>query len=364
MEEPENQYDDLPEMPEKRFWQKRFFIVSVIVGFFTFLFLFFSFEAYLPHSALDGSKQVEVPPQYGSRKIGELLKNEGAIRSKWVFVAYVSLRGWASSLQPGEYTFSNRDSVADIARQLIRGGTNEVAITIPEGWTIYDIAEALEENRVVTKDEFLLFRPSTELKNKFPFLEEIPADTVPEGYFFPDTYRFFKNAELDDVVSKMLANFDRKITPDLREEIKKQNKTLFDIITIASLIEKEVVTDEDRAIVSGILWKRLEHNIAMQVDATLSYIKKQRGEEPSRDGRLFIRDTKVDSPYNTYLYPGLPKGPIANPGLSAIRAAMYPKNSPYLYYLSAQDGTTIFSKTLNEHNVAKAKYLQRPLTDF
>jgi len=151
---------------------------------------------------------------------------------------------------------------------------------------------------------------------------------------------------------KMLANFDEKITPDLRKEITKQKKTIFEIITMASLIEKEVAMDEDRAIVSGILWKRIKLGIPLQVDATITYITGK------NNTKISLNDTKINSPYNTYKYRGLPPGPIANPGIAAIRAAIFPKSSPYLFYLSAPDGRTIFSKTLEEHNTAKTRYLR------
>ena len=150
----------------------------------------------------------------------------------------------------------------------------------------------------------------------------------------------------------MLQNFDAKFSNDLRQETLHQNHTTFEIITIASLIEKEVASDSDRALVSGILWKRMKLNIPLQVDATVLYAR------PKRIGKVTLADTKINSPYNTYRYTGLPPAPIANPGLSAIRAALYPKKSPYLYYLSTPDGKTIFSKTREEHNRAKAKYLK------
>ncbi len=154
----------------------------------------------------------------------------------------------------------------------------------------------------------------------------------------------------------MLENFSSKFSLDLRAETMKQEKTIYQIITMASLIEKEVTSESDRALVSGILWKRLSLGIPLQVDATINYIKKERGTS-SPSGKISILDTKIESLYNTYKYAGLPKGPIDNPGISAIKAAIHPKESPYLYYLSAPDGKTIFSKTLGEHNAAKAKYL-------
>jgi len=150
-------------------------------------------------------------------------------------------------------------------------------------------------------------------------------------------------------VIAMLSNFEKKLTQELKDEIQKQKKSVFDIITMAAMLEKEVRTLSDKKIVSGILWKRLEAGMPLQIDATINYITGK------SDPGATIKDTKIDSPYNTYKYKGLPKGPISNPGMSSITAAIEPTDSPYWFYLS--DGATYFSKTLEEHNVNKAKYL-------
>ncbi len=292
-------------------------------------------EIYLPHTTHRGANSIEIRPGTGTKEIAEILKNEGVIRSSSAFLIYVKLKGAASKLQSGNYVFG-KNSIPEIARALVVGGTNEIILLIPEGWTSRQIAERLDELGIISGEEFLTIVQEREL----------------EGYLFPDTYRIFTNSKPKDLVLKMLENFEKKITPKLREEIKNQQKTLREIITMASLIEKEVPHEEDRAVVSGILWKRLKIGMALQVDATITYIKNQSA------GRISLEDTKIDSPYNTYKYPGLPQGPIANPGLSAIKAAIYPKESPYLYYLSAPDGQTIFSRTLEEHNEAKTKYLR------
>jgi UPF0755 protein len=147
----------------------------------------------------------------------------------------------------------------------------------------------------------------------------------------------------------MLKNFDQKLTPALMAEIKAQKKSIFSIVTMASLLEKEVKTQEDKKIVSGILWKRIAIGMPLQLDATINYITNK------GDASVTIKDTKINSPYNTYKYYGLPKGPISNPGLDSISAAIYPTKTNYLYYLT--DGKTIFSETLEQH-IEAAKYLK------
>lgn len=323
-------------------------------------------EIYYPHPSFEGRKRIAIPQGVGSRVIGAHLKTEGIVRSKWAFVTYVFLRNKASDLKPGEYTFFSDMNIPEIANDLIRGGATEILLTVPEGWTAADIAKKLESEKVVTLQEFLnaagypntdyridqkLPQPET-LADTFSFLADKPWYIGFEGYLFPDTYRIFRDSSAREIIEKMLENMDKKLTPDLREETARQKKSVFAIMTIASLIEKEVRTDDDRAVVSGILWKRIERGMPLQVDATINYITGGRNPSATRE------ETKINSPYNTYLYAGLPLGPIANPGLSAIRAAIYPKKSPYLFYLSTPDGKTIFSRTLDEHNAAKKKYLK------
>ncbi|MDP2741586.1 MAG: endolytic transglycosylase MltG, partial [bacterium] len=156
----------------------------------------------------------------------------------------------------------------------------------------------------------------------------------------------------EDILKNILANFEKKLTPELKEAIALQKKSVFEIITMASIIEKEVKTMDDKKIVSGILWKRRDSGMPLQVDATVNYITGKNHKS------ALIEDTKIDSFYNTYKYKGLPLGPISNPGIDSILSAVYPTESKYWYYLSAVSGETIFSETFREHNIAKAKYLK------
>jgi UPF0755 protein len=188
-------------------------------------------------------------------------------------------------------------------------------------------------------------------KYGYDFLADIPQGKTLEGYLFPDTYFFLKNAASEDIIKKMLDNFGEKLTPDLRTEIENQKKSIYDVITMASIIEGEVKSENDRQIVSGIFWKRVNDNRTLQSCATLAFIL---GENKKQYTFL---DTRVDSPYNTYLNKGLPPGPINNPGLDSIKAAIYPETTDYNYFLTdPKTGQTIFSKTIEEHNANKAKY--------
>ena len=347
--------------------QRGVFFLCIAVSLLAIL----GYETYLPHTSFAGTKTVKIPQGLGSRKIGALLKNEGVVNSKWIFVLYVTLKGESSSLKPGSYAIENL-SVSDIAEKLVSGGNNEITIVIPEGWNVYDIGQYLEEKKLFSKERFFQATKTLQstykktVNNETPQNQEIipsalldkSAQVGFEGYLFPDTYRVFDDSTPDKMVLKMLQNFDAKLTMELRGEISRQKKTIFQIVTMASLIEKEVTSDNDRALVSGILWKRIAEEMLLQVDASVAYIKKAYQRNTAKQRVVSIQDTKIESPYNTYIYKGLPIGPISNPGLSAIKAAIFPQASPYVYYLSTPDGKTIYSRTLEEHNKAKAKYLK------
>jgi UPF0755 protein len=299
-------------------------------------------------------------------QVAQNLKDRGLIKNKYLFVLYVLLKGEQKNLKAGEYLLAPSMAVDEIAKKIISGETVKAVITIPEGWNLRDIGWYFENKGIFQAEEFFeivgfplidynktadLPKPK-DFSQDFDFLKDKPQNVGLEGYLFPDTYQIEKGSSVEEVVRIMLSNFDKKLTPELREEIQKQNKTIFEIITMASLLEKEVKTKEEKEIVAGILWKRLKYGIPLQVDATITYITGKKTIKISKD------ELQIDSPYNTYKYSGLPFGPICNPGLESISAAIYPKESNYWYYLSTPEGKTIFSRTLTEHNIAKAKHLK------
>ncbi|MDO8676151.1 MAG: endolytic transglycosylase MltG [Candidatus Azambacteria bacterium] len=324
------------------------FYISLIVTVFFLIFVFiFWWQIRIP---IDPSREIlifKVEKGDSAKTVAVNLRRSEFIKSSFIFRLYVFLSLGQYSLKPGEYEFSPKMSIRDIADTMVLGGVNEVLLTIPEGFSLKQIEERLVATKLVKPGEIVNYRF---IENIPPILSGKPKTASLEGYLFPDTYRFFKDASLSDIVSKMVANLDSKLTSDLRVAIVNSSRTTYEILTMASLIEKEVKNYADREVVSGILWKRLRAGIPLQVDTTLIYITGRR--------EIYESDKKIGSPYNTYFYRGLPKGPIASPGLSAIKAAVFPKTNPYLYYLSAKDGKTIFSKTLEEHNRNKAIYLK------
>lgn len=279
------------------------------------------------------------------------LKEEGYIKSKIFFLLETIVTGNFKKFKAGIYNFKGQDDLG-IIKKLSSGQTVPVGVTVIPGWSINDIAKNLEAKKIVQKKDFLnavLNGVPSGFKEEFTFLQDAPGGAGLEGYLFPDTYYIAANPEPDDIARQMLENFSAKITPEMREKIAKQNKKIFDIVVMASMLEKEVRTEEDKKVVAGILWKRAAKGWPLQVDSTLLYFLTS--DHPS------LEDKYVDSPYNTYKYGGLPKGPICNPGIESIEAAIDPVASDYLFYLSARDGKTVFSKTYSEHLVNIAKYL-------
>ncbi|MBI4919919.1 endolytic transglycosylase MltG [Candidatus Azambacteria bacterium] len=323
-----------------------YIILFLIAVVFISAFIFWR-QIKTPLNPAGETKIFKVAKGDSAKTISENLKKSGLIKSPFLFRLYVFLSLNQYYLQPGEYELSPKMPIRDIGDMLAAGGTNEVVITVPEGFNLKQIEDRLVAAGLAKSGDLANYKFSM---SEPPILEDKPKSASLEGYLFPDTYRFFKDAVLSDVVGKMVGNFDGKLTPDLRAAIKNSGHSFYEILTMASLVEKEISKDSDRPIVSGILWKRLDAGVPLQVDATLVYITGR--------NEISSADKKINSPYNTYLYRGLPKCPIANPGLSAIKAAIFPEASPYWYYLSSKDGTTIFSKTLEEHNRNKAAYLK------
>ena len=301
------------------------FILLIIMVFTACLWLVF-----LPVSEGDaGQVQFSVQKGDGSRDIALNLEKQHLIKWAPAFRIYILAKGITGQLKAGEYLLSPSMTIPEIAEKLVSGDVIKIGVTIPEGFTVRQIEERVGF--------------------------ELPGDNL-EGFLFPDTYQFSFGFSGEELVEAMKDNFDKKLSKDLREDIAGQGKTVFETVTMASLIEKEVVSLEDKKLVSGILWKRLETNMLLQVDATLAYLSGQEGWTFDEMRRDLASLKEVDSAYNTYKYLGLPPGPICNPGLDSIIAAVYPVESDYWYYLSTPQGETVFSKTLQEHNLARAEY--------
>jgi len=320
---------------------------------------------YLPLDSSDTAEKLFlVEKGRGIFEIASDLEEEQIIKCKFSFTVYSFLTDQQNNLQAGEYSLNSSMTIPEISSKIASGEVIKEAITIPEGWNLRDMAWYFENRGMFQAEELfelvgfplIDYSKATDLpkpkdfSSQFDFLKDKPKAVGLEGYLFPDTY-FVSRPELKGIVINMLYNFGERFDQELRNETEKQGKTIFEVLTMASLVEKEVRTLEDKEKVSGILWKRIENSFPLQVDATIIYIIGKKTTKVSKE------ETKIDSPYNTYKYRGLPLGPICNPGLESILAVLYPESSEFWYYLSTPEGETIFSKTLEEHNIAKAKYL-------
>ena len=306
----------------------------------------------LPAVSREG-KVFEVKRGESVSAIAGRLAPEGFIAHPFFFKYVVWKSGVGGSLKAGKYLLNSGMSPLGIARLMAEGGVwrDEVAVTIPEGFSLSEIDVRFKAAGFLADGGRVLADFTVgNFKKDYDFLADAPGNASLEGYLFPDTYHFEKNTSLELAVRKMFDNFDKKLSADLREEARGQSKTIFEIVTMASIIEKEVITTDDMKLVSGILWKRLETGMPLQADATVAY--------GAGHSELTHDDLKKDTPYNTYTRQGLPQGPISSPGLRAIQAAIHQTPSDYLYYLSKPTKETVFSKTLGEHNEAKERYLK------
>lgn len=314
---------------------KKILILLIIIGI-----IFYGYTSiYQPLSEENDLKIFNIERGSSIKEIARELENEGLIKSSSFFIAYCLLTN-NKNIQAGEYLLSPQMNIPQITEIIVGGKVNEEKITIIEGWDLNDIAQYLEEKGISTKEEFFSIAGRPRSKDSL------------EGYIFPDTYNITSRDTAETIVQKALLNFEKKINTELREEIERQGKTIEEIVIMASIIEKEVKSLEDKKNVSDILWKRINANMPLQTCATVLYAL---GEKKSS---VSTADTQIDSPYNTYKYRGLPIGPIANPGMNSILAAIYPTKNNYWYYLSSPDGKTHFSTTLDEHNYKKNLYLR------
>jgi UPF0755 protein len=340
------------------FMSKKNIIISAILIFALIIAsgrLYFEWQINYPISQNSAEKNFIVEKGEGVKEIAADLKKSGLIKSAFYFEIYAWQKKIEKKLQAGEYLLRENMNIPEIIEILAKGEiiSNQKKITIIEGWKINDIGEYLQENKIVSVKEFETAAKNWRGENyQYDFLKNLPEKASLEGFLFPDTYFIYEDASAKDIIDKALKNFDKYLDKEMRQEIEKQNKSIFEIITMAALLEKEVRTDEDRKIAAGIFYKRIENEIPLESCATVAYIL----EEDKR--QYSFEDTRIESPYNTYLNKGLPLGPICNPGESAIKAAIWPEESEYNFFLSKEDGETVFSKTLEEHNSAKTKWVK------
>ncbi|MFA6553320.1 MAG: endolytic transglycosylase MltG [Patescibacteria group bacterium] len=329
---------------------------ALVVGLLGGLFIWN--EVNFPLSKTSQPATFAVSKNEGAGDIGSHLKTQGLIRNAFAFEMYSRIKRSEAKFVDGVYTLDKNMTIRDIYTVLVSNtAAPETSITLIEGWTAKDMANYLAEQGIISAEDFIAAASVHDSRSiisdkTYPFLTDRSTAATLEGYLFPDTYRVFKTTTASQIVEKMLDNFGNKFTDQMKADAANGNMTIYQIVTLASIIEKEVRTDADRKIAAGIFYDRINQGVALQSDATVNYVTGKQALQPTAD------DLSVDSPYNTYKYKGLPPGPICNPSLSSIMAAVYPTKTDYFYFLTKPDGTTVFSRTYDEHLENKQKYLQ------
>lgn len=294
---------------------------------------------------------VEVPTNSSSRDVGVMLEQQGLIKSAKAFTVYSRYKGLDSKIKIGEFQLKPGLSTPEILQTIIKDSQIFHAFTVPEGYTVEQIAGLLEEKGYANKEEFLGLCRTGDFD--YSFLKgQVNTKYTLEGYLFPDTYKITRQDDERDIIKMMLDRFAEESNRiQLEQKAKKLGLTVHQAVTIAGMIEREAMFDKERPLISGVIQNRLQVGMPLQIDATVLYALGKHKNVVS------YKDLKVDSLYNTYRVKSLPPGPIACPGTSSLEAAVAPQQTDYLYYLAKPDGTHVFSKTLDEHNRYKAKYL-------
>jgi UPF0755 protein len=286
-------------------------------------------------------KLVFVPKGSPAREVVRILREDRILPRPLAFHALVLVTFSGRRLHYGEYAFPTPASAYEAWRRLTRGDVINYEVLVPPGANLYDVAEQIEEKKLATAEGFLTAAASPAVLERL----EIPGESV-EGYLFPDKYTFVKPVTPEEILESMVREFRRNVPPDAEKQAKEAGLSLHQAVTIASIIEKETSVEEEKPIVSAVIRRRLALGMPLQMDPTVIYGAKR------FDGTVTRKDLRTAGPYNTYLNRGLPPGPIANPGLAALVAALNPSNAEYLYFVSKNDGTHAFSRTLSEHNLA------------
>ena len=306
----------------------RFKIIIAAITVAAFLVAAAAIFLFLP----DDKIIVTVKSGEGASAVASHLKREKLICSKKLFLVWVKVTGSADKIKAGYYEFKRGDSMFKILAQLKSGSVNLIKFTVPEGSNIKQTAEIIASKTTIDKERFI----------------KIASEKNLEGYLMPETYFVDPGVNEEQIIEIMRKEFDKKVTPDMYERAKELAMTMDQIITMASIIEKEAVKPEERTTISAIFYNRIKQKIRLESCATVLYAM------GVNKARLTLEDTKMDSPYNTYRHFGLPPGPICSPGIESVRAALYPANTGNLFFVSAGNGSHIFSESFEEHKRNKA----------
>lgn len=334
---------------------KKIIIILVLFGAFCGAGYFFIF------GKTNKVLTIDIPAGSSASQIATILKNDGVANTTLAPKILMYIFGLNKKMQFGTFYIPAGTTLFAVLQDLTQVQYQEREITLLEGWSLKEITDYLVKEQITTRAAMAAVTGEARKYNgqgvkdwnkEFPVLKSKPAGTSLEGFIFPDTYRLNLNATAEEIVRKTLKNFNKKLTLDWRAEITRQRKSIFDVITMASILEREVKLPEDKALVADIFWRRIAQGQGLEADSTVNYATGKSLPSVTYD------DLKINSPWNTYKYRGLPPSPISNPGADSIRAAIFPKSNSYWYFLTTPEGKVIYSKTFLEHTMNKNKYLK------
>lgn len=304
--------------------------------------------ARLPGNPRISPHQVEIQPGTKGAAIARILESGGVVPDAWMFRALCLVTRSGGRLKAGEYSFPPLSTPLDVLDRILSGRVVARHVTFPEGSNLRDVARIFDQHGLASARDIL------RLVREPAFIEALGIQAPDlEGYLFPETYHFRKSQDAAAMLGTMTGQFFRVFGPELQTLARQTGRSVHDVVILASLIEKEAVVDEDRPLIASVFINRLKKSMPLQSDPTAIY------DLPDFKGKITWLHLKRPSPYNTYFVRGLPAGPICNPGIKSIRAALYPADTKYLYFVSNADGTHRFSETLSEHNKAVSAYVTR-----
>jgi UPF0755 protein len=323
-------------------------VIFVITGIIFIFALYVTAQLYSPLQVKDKTLEIQIPSGATFRQAIEIFAKEGVIQNKNLIILISRVTGLDRKIRAGYYLVHSSMDVLDLLKALRRGTIVEYNITVIEGDSLTEIAKKLDKKNIVTQKEFLTISKD----NIFLDAYEIEAPSI-EGYIFPDTYKIPKGMNPREAIGMMIDRMRKQFTHNMYEKAELLRFSEREVLTLASIIEREAITDEERPIISAVYHNRLKKRIRLQADPTAIYGVKSFKE------KITFKDLKRKTPYNTYIIRGLPPGPIASPGLKSIKAALYPADVPYLYFVSNNDGTHHFSVTAAEHLIAVKAYREK-----
>ena len=328
-----------------QFYFSNFLTATIAISVLSGMLVYYAIILLWPQSDIDDAVSISISKGSTLIDISTELYNKKVIKNRSSFILAVKMLGYEKDIPAGKFNIDNVSTNYSLVNKLINSVNISKKVTILEGWSINEIAEKLHSSLKIDKKSFLNASKNKALLDKW----DIKSNSF-EGYLFPNTYQFAEDVSPIKIIDKMVSEYKKNVTKKMYDRMSKINLNENEVLTLASIIEGEAIYDSERPTISGVYHNRLKKGMRLQADPTIQYII---DDSPRR---LLNKDLKIKSPYNTYLNHGLPPGPINNPGLESIKAALYPEEIDFLYFVAKGDGYHTFSKTEKEHNKAKRAF--------